>query len=83
MAVLSLLLLFSMLAGGWRIVTGPSGADRALGVQMMSTTSIALLLLTAQWQDLAALREVALVLALLAAIVIAALVQRLRRTEDE
>lgn len=83
MAAVGVLLLLCMLAGGWRIMVGPSGADRALGVQMMSTTSIALLLLTAQWQGLPALRDVALVLALLAAIVIAALVQRLRSTDDE
>ncbi len=83
MGIIAILLLVSMLAGGWRIVRGPSGADRALGVQMMSTTSIALLLLTAHWQVLPALRDTALVLALLAAIVIAALVQRLRSTADE
>lgn len=83
MAVLGALLLISMGAGVWRVLQGPTGAERALGVQMMSTTTIALLLIAAEWQSLPALRDVALMLALLAAVVIAALVQRLRRTEDE
>lgn len=81
--VISTLLLLTVAAGAWRVLRGPSGAERALGVQMMGTTIIALLLITAEWQALAALRDVALVLALLAAIVVAALVQRLRGTDDE
>lgn len=83
MAVFASLLLISMGAGVWRVLQGPTGAERALGVQMMSTTTIALLLVAAEWQSLPALRDVALMLALLAAVVIAALVQRLRRTDDE
>jgi multicomponent Na+:H+ antiporter subunit F len=83
MAIISILLLISMAAGGWRILRGPSGAERALGVQMISTTTIALLIIAAEWQSLPALRDVALVLALLAAVVVAALVQRLRGTGDE
>lgn len=83
MAALSILLLISMGAGVWRVLRGPSGAERALGIQMMSTTAIALLLIAADWQSLPALRDVALMLALLAAVVIAALVQRLRGSDDE
>lgn len=83
MAWLSLILLITLGAGAWRVFHGPSGAERALGVQMMSTTTIALLVIAADWQALPALRDVALVLALLAAVVIAALVQRLRGTDDE
>ncbi len=83
MAILGVILLVSMGAGVWRVLQGPTGAERALGVQMMSTTTIALLLIAAEWQSLPALRDVALMLALLAAVVIAALVQRLRGDEDE
>lgn len=83
MAWLTLLLLISLGAGMWRVFNGPAGAERALGVQMMSTTTIALLVIAADWQSLPSLRDVALVLALLAAVVIAALVQRLRGTDDE
>lgn len=83
MTVLGLLLSLSLLAGIWRIVLGPTRADRALGVQLMSTTTIALLVIAADWQSMPALRDVALVLALLAAVVIAALVQRLRGTGHE
>lgn len=83
MSVFSLLLVMSLLAGAWRVLHGPSGAERALGVQMMSTTTIALLIIAADWQAMPALLDVALVLALLASLVVAALVQRLRRTDDE
>lgn len=83
MAIIAVALLISMGAGVWRVLHGPTGAERALGVQMMSTTTIALLLIAAEWQSLPALRDVALMLALLAAVVIAALVQRLRGTDDE
>ncbi|MGQ9424601.1 monovalent cation/H+ antiporter complex subunit F [Gilvimarinus sp. F26214L] len=83
MSAVAVVLLLSIIAGVWRLQRGPSGAERILGAQMMSTTTIALLLVTAEWQQQDALRDVALVLALLAAVVIAALVQRLRGTGDE
>lgn len=77
------LLLLTIAAGLWRALRGPSRADRLLALQLFGTTGTAVMLILAQWQALPALRDAALVLALLAAIVSAALVQYLRRSGDE
>ncbi len=79
MAVFAALLLLTLLVGLWRVLLGPGRVDRLLAVQLFGTTGTALLLVLAQWQGAPALRDAALVLALLAAIVSAALVQLLRR----
>lgn len=76
---LSSLILLTALAGVWRMSHAASIADRLLGLQMLSNTGIAFLLLLAQWQDNPIWRDVALVLALLAAVITMALVQMLRR----
>jgi multicomponent Na+:H+ antiporter subunit F len=76
---LASIILLSALAGLWRMSHSPTIADRLLGLQMLSTTGIAFLLLLAHWQNNAVWRDVALVLALLAAVVTVALVQMLRR----
>lgn len=76
---LSSLILLTALAGVWRMSHAASIADRLLGLQMLSNTGIAFLLLLAQWQDNDIWRDVALVLALLAAVITMALVQMLRR----
>lgn len=78
MALLAFLLSLTLLAALWRLLSGPTTADRLLSVQMMGTTSIALLLLMAEWQQQDHWRDVALVLALLGAVISAALVQLLR-----
>lgn len=80
---LATILLLTILAGLWRIQQGPTRADRLLAVQLFGTTGTALLLVMAQWQDQPALRDAALVLALLAAVMSAALVQYLRRAPGE
>lgn len=79
MILIAVVLLVSIFAGLWRVLHGPTRADRLLAVQLFGTTGTALLLVLAQWQDQSALRDAALVLALLAAVVCAALVQYLRR----
>lgn len=83
MSVLALILLISIGAGLWRILRGPGRADRLLAIQLFGTTGTALLLLMAHWQEQPELLDSALVLALLAAVVSAALVQYLRRAGDE
>lgn len=83
MAVFAALLLLTLLVGLWRVLPGPGRVDRLLAVQLFGTTGTALLLVLAQWQGAPALRDAALVLALLAAIVSAALVQLLRRSRHE
>lgn len=83
MAVFAALLLLTLLVGLWRVLLGPGRVDRLLAVQLFGTTGTTLLLVLAQWQGAPALRDAALVLALLAAIVSAALVQLLRRSRHE
>ncbi|MEZ3185870.1 portal protein [Pseudomonas sp. LM13] len=83
MAVFAALLLLTLLVGLWRVLLGPGRVDRLLAVQLFGTAGTALLLVLAQWQGAPTLRDAALVLALLAAIVSAALVQLLRRSRHE
>ena len=83
MALYSALLLLTLVLGLWRVLRGPRRVDRLLVVQLFGTSGTALLLVLADWQSLAALRDAALVLALLAAMASAALVQLLRRSHHE
>lgn len=73
---LALFLLLNLGAGMWRVLRGPTAADRMLAAQLFGTTAVAVLLLLAQATGNAALRDVALVFALLAAVTAVAFVQR-------
>ena len=73
---LALFLLLNLCAGMWRILRGPSIADRMLAGQLFGTTAVAILLLLAQATESPAMRDVALVFALLAAVTAVAFVQR-------
>ena len=73
---LALFLLLNLSAGIWRVLRGPTTADRMLAAQLFGTTAVAILLLLAQVSDNAALRDVALVFALLAAVTAVAFVRR-------
>tara|TARA_R110000824_G_scaffold401627_2_gene613196 strand:+ start:201 stop:446 length:246 start_codon:yes stop_codon:yes gene_type:complete len=79
---LACILLLSVAAGLWRVWRGPTHADRLMAVQLFGTSGAAILMLLAVSQDQPALLDAALVLALLAAVVCAALVQLLRRRHD-
>ena len=71
------LFLLSTLGGGiLRALRGPTAADRMLAVQVFGTTAVATLLLLAQGSGNAALRDVALLFALLATITAVAFVRR-------
>lgn len=78
---ISVVLLASLALGLVRIWRGPRLADRMLAAQLFGTTGVALLLVLAQAQPLAALRDVALVLALLAVLAVLAFVARAWRGE--
>lgn len=82
MIFLGFLLLLSILLGLWRALLGPTHADRLVAVQLSGTAGTAVLLLLAQDQGQPALRDVALILALLAAVLSAGLVQHLRNGEN-
>jgi multicomponent Na+:H+ antiporter subunit F len=78
MSWLASAILLTALAGLWRLANADTTADRLLGLQMLGTTGIGFLLVMAQWLDQAVWRDVALILALLAAVITVALVQLLR-----
>jgi multicomponent Na+:H+ antiporter subunit F len=69
--------LLCTVAGGMvRVLRGPTSADRMLAVQLFGTTGVAILLLLADALALRALRDVALVFALLAAVLAVTFVKR-------
>ena len=74
--VIAVVLLLTLAAGLWRVGRGPSPADRMMAAQLFGTTAVAVLLLMSQALDRAALRDVALVFALLAAVTVVAFVRR-------
>lgn len=80
MMLLAVALLLTMLLGLWRVIKGPALLDRLLAVQLFGTTGVAICLVLAQALNQPALRDVALVLAVLAAAAPAALVQRLKQS---
>jgi len=69
-------LLVNMAAGLVRVARGPTPADRMLAAQLFGTTGVAVLLLLADAMAAPALRDVALVFALLAVVVAVAFVRR-------
>jgi len=73
---LAVFLLLNVAAGLVRIMRGPTPADRMLSAQLFGTTGVGVLLLLAEAMRTPALRDVALVLALLAVLAVAAFVKR-------
>jgi len=73
---MALFLLLTLVAGLWRVLRGPTPADRMLAAQLFGTTSVASLLLLAEAFGRPHLRDVALVFALLATVTAVAFVQR-------
>lgn len=74
--VLVLFLLLNLAAGMWRVLLGPTAADRMMAAQLFGTTAVAVLLLLGQVEGRSALHDVALVFALLAAVTAVAFVRR-------
>lgn len=73
---LAAFLLLNIAASLIRIMRGPTAADRMLAAQLFGTTGVAVLLLLAEMQAQPALRDVALVFALLAVLATVAFVGR-------
>lgn len=69
-------LLLNLAAGLWRVMRGPTAADRMLAAQLFGTTAVAVLLVLAEATGDVSLRDIALVFALLAAVAAVAFVQR-------
>lgn len=73
----AIVLLISLLAGLWRIWCGPEPVDRMLAAQLFGTTGVAIvLLLSVAMPTTQGILDVALVLALLAAVAMIAFVRR-------
>ena len=72
----AVLLLLTLLAGLARVLKGPTRGDRMLAAQLFGTTGVGVLLLLAEAMGQPALRDVALVYALLAALAAVAFVKR-------
>lgn len=79
----ALFLVLNVAAGLLRVVRGPTQGDRMVAAQLFGTSGTAVLLVLAQGMGLDALRDVALVFALLAVVVSVAFVERgwIRREE--
>ncbi len=75
-SAIALFLLLTLIAGLWRVLSGPTPADRMLAAQLFGTTAVASLLLLAQAFGRPHLRDVALVFALLSAVTAVAFVRR-------
>ena len=80
---LALFLVLNLGAGKWRVLRGPTAADRMLAAQLFGTTKVAILLLLAEAPGSAGLRDVALVFALLAAVTAVAFVRRAWTDREE
>jgi multicomponent Na+:H+ antiporter subunit F len=65
---MALFLLLNLLTGLVRVFRGPTLVDRMLTVQLFGTTAVAILMLLAEGLAAPALRDVALLFALLAAL---------------
>jgi multicomponent Na+:H+ antiporter subunit F len=62
-------LLLNLVAGLWRVARGPTAADRMLAGLLFASTTVAVLVIMAEWMGDPPLRTVALVFVLLAVIV--------------
>lgn len=80
--LIAVLLLVIALCGLYRIVAGPTPADRMLAAQLLGTTSVAILVVLALATGQPAFFDVALVLAVLAAIALVTFVANIRRTKS-
>lgn len=82
LALVGLVLVATVMLGLYRIWRGPDLGDRMLATQLFGTTGVAVLLVLSELQQMPALRDVALVLALLAVMSTVAFVARFRRPSD-
>lgn len=68
---LILVLLLNALVGLWRVLKGPTAADRMLAMELISTSSLVVVLLLSVLTATEVLVDVALLFALLAAMAVA------------
>lgn len=73
---MALILLLTIVAGLYRILRGPTAADRMLAAQLFGTCGVAVMLLLAKGLAMPVIENVALIYALLAVLSTVAFVQR-------
>lgn len=74
LAVAVIFLILNLAAGLVRVARGPSPEDRMLAALLFASTTVAMLLILAQLMAIPALRDVALLFGLLAAVISVAFV---------
>jgi multicomponent Na+:H+ antiporter subunit F len=79
LALAALILALALALGLVRVLRGPATADRMMATQLVGTSGIGLLLLLGDLLEMRAALDVALVLALLAAVGVAALTREAPR----
>ena len=79
----SIFILVTIIFGFVRVLLGPSKADRLIAAQLFGTAGVAWILLFAYATDKSGLSDVALVLALLAAVTAIAFVKRAWNSLEE
>lgn len=80
--VLALFLVLNIVAGLWRVLRGPTQADRMLVFQLFGTTGVAVMLILSEAAGKPMIRDIALVFALLSVIMTAGFVRLLRGRPD-
>jgi multicomponent Na+:H+ antiporter subunit F len=80
---IALFLILTLVLGLWRVLRGPTAADRMLAAQLFGTTAVATLLLLAEVAEYALIQDVALVFALLAVVTVVAFVRRSWTPEED
>ena len=83
LTVVSIIVLFTIAIGFVRVLLGPNKADRLIAAQLFGTAGVAWILLFAYATAKPGLSDVALVLALLAAVTAIAFVKRAWKPEEE
>ena len=76
-------LILSLLLGLIRVLRGPEAGDRMMAAQLLGTTGVGILLLLGLLFDQPALSDVALILALLAAVAAAAFSSQQQETHND
>ena len=74
--IMALILLLCIITGLYRILRGPTAADRMLAAQLFGTCGVAMMLLLAKGLGQPVIEEIALVYGLLGVLAIVAFVQR-------
>jgi len=83
LAVAAVCLMLSLFLGLLRVLRGPGAGDRMLATQLIGTAGVGVLLVMSLSLNQPALIDVALILALLAALAAAAFTGRQRESSDD